>query len=124
MIKISLIMLAILFIASCSSKVENYPGPNDFVECEKFPYVDINKFQKLIKYPIELRKANIQGRVIVKILVDKNGKIVKKIVEYTENELLNESALDAFDKYGKVEPAIQNGKPIHCWVSVPIKYKL
>jgi TonB family protein len=102
----------------------DYPEPDEFVACEKTPNIDMKKLQSLVEFPKKYGNICIEGRVIVKILVAKNGDIVKKIIEKTDSELLNEAAFDAFDKYGKVEPAIQNGKPIHCWVSVPISFRL
>lgn len=103
---------------------DNLPDEKDFIPVEKHPDIDIMKLQKLVKYPREAKLRGIEGRVILKILVDKEGNVLKKKVEYSESKLLEESALSAIDDYGKVTPAIQNGKPVACWVSVPITYKL
>lgn len=103
---------------------EELPDPDDFIAVEKEPAVDIVAIQKLVEYPELARKAGIEGRVIVKVLVRKDGSIQKPFVEYSDNTMLNNSALSAIQKAGKIPPAIQNGQPVDCWVSIPINFKL
>lgn len=103
---------------------EELPDPDDFIAVEKEPAVDIVAIQKLVEYPELARKAGIEGRVIVKVLVRKDGSIQKPFVEYSDNSMLNNSALSAIQKAGKIPPAIQNGQPVDCWVSIPINFKL
>lgn len=103
---------------------DELPSPDDFIPVEKQPGVDIAKLQKLVVYPDLAKRSGIEGRVIVKVLVDKNGDLLKKKIEYTDSALLDKAALDALDKYGKFTPAIQNKQPVACWVSVPITFKL
>lgn len=103
---------------------EELPDPDDFIAVEKEPAVDIVAIQKLVEYPEIARKAGIEGRVIVKVLVRKDGSIQKPFVEFSDNSMLDKSALSAVMKLGKIPPAIQNGQPVDCWVSIPISYKL
>lgn len=100
------------------------PSPDIFIPVEKNPVVDIAKLQRLVIYPDLAKRSGIEGRVIIKILVDKTGDILKQKVEYTDSPLLDKAALDAISKYGKAIPAIQNKQPVACWVSVPINFKL
>lgn len=100
------------------------PSPDDFIPVEKQPVVDIAKLQNLVVYPDLAKRSGIEGRVIIKVLVDKTGSILKKKVEYTDSPLLDKAALDAIEKYGKFIPAVQNKQPVACWVSVPITFKL
>ncbi|MGA1414539.1 MAG: energy transducer TonB, partial [Candidatus Kapaibacteriota bacterium] len=44
-------------------------------------------------------------------------------VEKTDSEIFNKSAGDAVMKT-QFLPALQNGKPVACWLSVPISFKL
>ena len=100
------------------------PGIDDFIQVEKEPSIDLNRLTSLVYYPEEARLAGVEGKVVIRVLVNKDGSLRKIMVEYSDNALLNESAKCAVKKYGRFEPAIQKGKPIACWVSIPIEYKL
>lgn len=106
------------------AREDELPSPDDFIPVEKQPVVDIGKLQKLVEYPDLARRSGVEGRVIVKVLVDKTGDILKKKIEYSDSQLLDQAALDAISKYGKFTPAIQNKQPVACWLSVPITFKL
>lgn len=103
---------------------EEEPEPDEFIPVEEYPKFDLPKLQKLVKYPDIARRSGIQGRVVLRVLVDKDGSIRKKKIEASDNEFLNQAALDALEAYGKFQPAIQNNAPVMCWVTVPITFKL
>ncbi len=103
---------------------EELPDPDDFIAVEKEPALDIAQLQKLVEYPEIARRAGIEGRVIIRVLVRKDGTIIKPFVEYSDNSMLDKAAMSAIKTYGKLSPAIQNGQPIDCWLSVPITFKL
>ncbi len=103
---------------------EEEPAPDEFIPVEKEPGVDLAKLQQKIEYPDLARRAGIEGKVIVRVLVGKNGKAKKSFVEYSDSELLNEAAINAIKSYGTFTPAIQNGQPVTCWVSIPITFTL
>jgi TonB family protein len=87
--------------------------------------IDLNKLQTYIKYPEEAKKKEIQGKVIIKVLLDETGKFTKYEIEYSDNELLNEAALNAVKKYGKAEsPTKLDGKPASSWIYLPIQFRL
>jgi len=103
---------------------EKEPSPDEFIPVEKEPQVDLEKLQKKIIYPDVARRAGIEGKVIVRVLIGKDGKIKKSQIEYSDSQLLNESALKAIADYGVATPGIQNGQPITVWVNIPITFKL
>ncbi len=104
--------------------VDKEPEPDEFIPVEKDPVFDLAKLNSLVKYPEMARKANIEGTVHVKALVDKTGKITKAFAEHSDNKALNEAAVDAVKAYGFATPAVMNGQPVSCWISVPIKFRL
>jgi protein TonB len=104
-------------------KIEDEPGIDDFIPVEKEPVVDLLALQKSIVYPEMARKAGIEGQVIVRVLVGKDGKPKKSVVQYTDSKMLDKAAKAAVMKQ-IFTPAIQNGRAITCWVSIPIKFKL
>ncbi len=103
--------------------VEDIPDSKQFIPVEKEPGVDLAELQKRVVYPDMARQAGIEGRVIIRVYVDKHGKPVKTEVQMTASQMLNQAAIDAIMKT-TFTPAIQNKQPIGCWVSIPINFKL
>ncbi len=102
---------------------EKEPDPDEFIPVEKEPETDIGSLQKLVVYPDLARRAGVEGKVLVRVLVDKTGKVKKTRVDYSDNELLNDAAVKAVSQ-AVFTPAIQNKQPVQCWVTVPITFKL
>lgn len=103
---------------------QNLPDENVFTPVEKMPGVDINRLQRLVSYPEMARRLGVEGTVILKILVDSDGKVLKSKVDYSDNSLLDKEALNAIQKYGPLEPAVQNNQKVACWISIPLKFRL
>lgn len=103
---------------------EKDPEPDEFVYAEKQPEpVNMDEIKKKIEYPHICKEANIQGKVFIKILVDKEGKPVKHKVLRSPHDLLTQACVKEIYNL-KFTPAIQAGKPIKVWVSVPFDFKL
>lgn len=103
---------------------EEEPAIDEFIPVEKEPSFDMAKLHKLIEYPEMAKKAGIEGRVTLRILVGADGSIKRTVVESSDHSYLNKAAEDAIKKYGKANPAIQNNQSVPCWVSIPINFKL
>lgn len=103
---------------------EEEPDPNEFQPVEVEPGVDLGKLQGLVVYPEMAKRVGIEGRVIVKVLVNIDGSIRKTLIEYSDNSYLDQAALDAIKSYGNFTPAIQNNAPVMCWLSVPLRFQL
>lgn len=99
---------------------ENYPTPTDFVPCEKLPEIVVRATPV---YPELAIRANLEGKVWVNILVDKQGKVKNAIIAKSNQEIFNEAALIAAMQYS-FTPALQNNKPVAVWVVVPFKFEL
>jgi periplasmic protein TonB len=102
---------------------EKEPGIDEFIPVEKEPYIDLVELQKNIVYPELARRAGIEGKVLVRVLVDKEGKPKKHRIEYSDNEQLNDAAVKAIMK-SVFTPAIQNDRPVTCWVTIPVTFRL
>jgi len=99
--------------------IEEEPGMDEFVAVEVAP-APIKKVEP--NYPDLARKAGVEGRVFVKVLVDKEGK-VKKAVVLSGPEIFHEAATSAALKW-VFKPAIQRDKPIAVWVALPFLFRL
>lgn len=99
------------------------PAPDQFIPVEVQPQFDYAKLQRSIEYPEMAKRAGIQGRVIVRVLISKEGKPTRTLIEYSDSDMLNKAAEEAIKKQ-IFTPAIQNGQPVMVWVSIPINFKL
>ncbi len=101
-------------------KIEDDGPPPDFVPFEKPPQII-----KQVKpaYPDIARKAALEGTVILKIWIDKEGKVRKAEVLRSDAELFNQPAIDAAMKF-VFTPALQGDKPVSVWLSMPFRFKL
>lgn len=73
-------------------------------------------------YPELAKSAGVQGTVMVRVLVGKDGK-VKNVIVVEGNPLLNEAAI-ASAKSAVFRPAISQQQPVEVWVMMPITFKL
>jgi len=103
-----------------NSKKSNDLEPNGLVEIEVMP-----KVLELAKpdYPELAKKARIQGKVLVKVLIDKEGIPKEVVVVKSDNEIFNKPTTDAVMK-SKFSPAVNKGEKITAWVILPYNYKL
>lgn len=102
---------------------EQEPDPDEFVFVEKEPEFDYADLQRRVQYPEIARRAGIEGKVVVKVLVGKDGKPKRAFVADSPSEMLNDAALKAV-LATTFTPAIQNGNPIDVWVTIPIIFKI
>lgn len=105
-------------------KKEEEPDPNAFILVEKEPQpVNLTEIRKNISYPPQAKEAGITGKVILRILVNKEGEYDKHIVVKSPHKLLTDACVEQV-KNLKFTPGIQAGKPIKVWVTIPFDFKL
>jgi protein TonB len=95
-----------------------------FVPCDKEPQVDNKRLAKLLIYPVEALENDIEGKVVIRVLIDIDGSIKKYYIDRSSNDIFNISAINAIKEYGKFIPAINKGKPLVCWISCPIAFSI
>ena len=101
-------------------RIEDDGPPADFVAVEKEPQI-VKKVEP--KYPELAMRAGLEGKVWVKIWVDKEGKVKQVVVLKSDAEIFNEPAVEAAKQF-LFTPAYMNNGPVSVWVSVPFKFKL
>ena len=96
-----------------------------FVAVEEMPTIigGLESINKNIHYTEIARRLDIQGKVIIGILVDKNGDIVESEVVKSLFPELDLIALNAV-KQAKFNPGLQRGKPVNVRMVIPIVFKL
>ncbi len=114
-----------------SFKVITAPPPPPRNDMQFIPYDEPPEpiggylaLQRNVKYPDIAREAEIQGRVIVKAKISKDGHVLKTLIlQGLPGTGLDESAMDAVKKT-RWKPAYQRDKPVTVWISVPVTFKL
>jgi protein TonB len=100
--------------------IEDEGPPADFVPYEKEPQI-VKKVEP--KYPDLAMRAGLEGKVIVKIWVDKEGKVKQVVVLKSDAEIFNEPSVEAAKQF-VFTPAYMNNGPVAVWVSFPFRFKL
>lgn len=100
------------------------PDPTDFVAVEKEPQpLNYEEVRKRIGYPLLAKEAGIQGKVIVRVLVNKNGKYEKHIVLRSPHKMLTEAVERELPNL-EFSPGIQAGRPVRVWVTTVFDFQL
>ncbi len=79
---------------------------------------------KNIKYPVEAQKKELQGRVVVSFVVEKDGSLSDVKVAKSVDPQLDEEALRVVKSMPNWTPGMQNGKTVRVKYYVPISYRL
>jgi len=96
---------------------DDLPGEGEFVyyEDEPVPVTTV-----LPAYPEFARDAQIQGKVVLHVLVGKDGR-VKNVKVMRSVKGLDLAAVEAMKKW-VFKPALSNNKPVAVWVEVPMDF--
>jgi len=88
------------------------------------PIGGFGSIQRALKYPEIARKAGIEGRVIVQVLVSEKGKVIKtRVIKSLGHSGCDEAAVKAIRNV-KWKPALQRDKPVKVWVAIPVIFRL
>ncbi|MBN1625666.1 MAG: TonB family protein [Deltaproteobacteria bacterium] len=76
------------------------------------------------QYPFLAKRNNIEGRVVLRFIVDSDGNVVEPEISESEPEgVFDEAAIEAILKY-KFKPAEKDGKAVDCIVNAPMAFQL
>ncbi len=98
--------------------------PDVFVPCDKNLELDMDELANIVQYPTKALNSGVSGVVYVKCLIGRNSKLLKTFVDYSENDILNQAALDAVVKVTSWVPAANHGKNVALWISIPIEFRM
>lgn len=94
-----------------------------FVACEVMPsFIK----QKKPRYPDMARRAGIEGKVFVSVLISETGRPIKAQIMKrvpSDQTVFDDSAIECV-MHSSYSPGIQNGSPIKVWLTVPIRFTL
>ena len=93
----------------------SYPG--DMAECYMF-------VARQMHYPEEAEEKGIEGRVLIRFVVEKDGRLTNFEVIESPDPLLSNEALRVLKQMPKWIPAKNKGKDVRCRYSMPILFRL
>ena len=70
----------------------------------------------------KVRQNELIGDVIVRFIIDENGKVIQPEIIDTFNLVLNDVIIDKV-KQMKFSPPLQNGRPVRVRYKLPITFK-
>lgn len=122
-------------VAPVSSETKEAPADSTakeevFMVAEQMPEFpggmkELLKFlQDNLKYPENAMKNNVQGRVIVQFVVEKDGTLTEFKVARSVDPDLDAEALRVLQTMPKWKPGMQRGKIVRVKFTVPVSFKL
>ena len=84
----------------------------------------MNYLSSHIKYPKLAAKNKVQGRVVVRFIVDKTGKVTKVEVLESVDFDLAEEAVRVVKSLPNFTPGLVNDEPVNVWFTLPVNFKL
>lgn len=77
-----------------------------------------------VRYPQAAQINNVQGRVIVKFVVEKDGSIAQVQVAKGVDKDLDKEAVRVVSKMPKWSPGIKDGVPVRTYFNLPVNFRL
>ena len=77
-----------------------------------------------IKYPMNAQERNIQGTVVLRFVVDKDGNITDVTVLRSLDSHCDKEAIRVVKSMPRWIPGEQNGTPVAVYFTIPVKFKL
>ncbi len=102
-------------IFTAVEQMPQFPGG----EAELLKYVATH-----IKYPTMAAENNIQGRVVVKFVVKKDGNVGDVVILRGKDPDLDKEAVRVVKTLPRFIPGKMNGQAVSVWYTLPINFKL
>lgn len=121
--KLLLLCLVSLLVGPLMAQTEE-PDINAFVFADEEPKpLNLGEVRQKIGYPEEAVSQNIQGNVVVRVLVDETGDYVRHQIIGKADPILQD-AVEAHLAEMQFSPAKVDSKAIKFWVNIPFSFKL
>ena len=108
----------------------NFAKNEVFVMVEQMPEFqggesEMTKFiSQNIRYPIPALRQNVQGRVIIRFVIDKQGDVLEPIILKGIGSGCDEEAIRVIKKMPRWTPGKQAGKFVAVWYTLPIMFTI
>ncbi len=98
------------------------PTPDEFyVKVDPKP---LNNIQKLVEYPEEAKRSQLEGKVTFSALIGKDGNVEKVTIDKASDEIFKQPTIDAVKKV-RFSPALgPDGNPARVWYTQTVSFKM
>lgn len=121
---------AMMLFQSSFIKVSAQTTEEIFVAAEVMPSFPggttalMTSIYKNINYPQDAKDNGIEGKVILRFVVSKEGNVVQPVIVKGLYPSIDRAVLEIVPKIPRFEPGSNGGKPVNVWYSIPITFKL
>ena len=129
------------YVGDKNNKCENSNSGDDYMSKKRellkifsivetrasFPGGDVALYsflQRNLRYPEQAQIHDIQGRVVVRFVVNRDGTIEQVCIAKGVSEELDQEAVRVIKLMPKWEPGLNNGTPVRSYFSLPITFRL
>ena len=77
-----------------------------------------------IRYPEAAAQNGVQGRVVVRFIVEKDGSVSNPEISNSVDKDLDKEAMRLVNKMPKWQPAKKNGLPARSYYNLPVTFKI
>lgn len=125
-------LLFLLFIGSTTLFAQTPPSDTtvyEFLDIDQQPEYpggagEMIKFiTKNIQYPEAALKKKIEGTVVVKIIIEKDGTVSNPEIFRNPGGGLGEEAVRVILMMPKWKPALSNGEPVRTRMMIPVRFR-
>jgi len=99
------------------------PGGGEFLSFDKPPKLRKMVYDEDKDYPKVAAQAGIEGKVLLKIVVDERGKVIYAVVLQSDSPMFDEAAKKIVRRW-EFLPAEQSGNPVKATITIPVSFVL
>lgn len=122
-------VIAVMFLGSFS-ELNAQSTEEVFVVADEMPIFPggqkalMESIYSQITYPADARNKNIEGKVTVRFVINKDGKTEQISITKGLCASIDKEVIDAITKIPKFTPGKIAGKPVSVWYAVPVAFKI
>ncbi len=95
----------------------------------QFSMGEVDQIPKIVKkvepvYPRHARRRNIEGKVMIKFLVNSHGRVEKPVIQESKPKGMFDKCVMTAVRQWLFTPGYYKGKPVSTWVICPIRFDL
>lgn len=109
---------------TASEVADSIPEMDKFLLLDKEPYpLNLDELKQQIGYPKGTKENEREGKVVFKVLLDRQGRYHRHVVLSESNGVFTQ-AIASKIKGLRCAPGYRNGKPVWCWITIPFLFQL
>lgn len=109
------------FAVQLDTRIDRAQGMNAVFSMDQLDQRPRVIYQPSPRYPPQLQRRGIEGRVYIVFVVDGRGRVTNAKIQQSSHKAFEKPALQAVRKW-KFEPGKRNGEPVQFRMRVPITF--